>query len=179
MTAFSLSLATHLSLYPILLLPAIVLLLIQHQPTLAAPAIDAEPATSDPPATTQVFRETNGMRRIALETVAAFALHQISLLGMSRWITGNWNFLYSVYGVMSVTRRTSHTFADLMHSLTIPDLTPTIGLGWYFFIEMFDHFRTFFVGVFQLHLLMYVAPLCLAFRSVLISLFHLDFETTF
>ena len=53
-----------------------------------------------------------------------------------------------------------------MYSLTIPDLTPTIGLGWYFFIEMFDHFRTFFVGVFQLHLLMYVAPLCFAFRSV-------------
>lgn len=48
--------------------------------------------------------------------------------------------------------------------LTLPDLTPTIGLGWYFFIEMFDHFRAFFVGVFQLHVLCYVAPVTYAYR---------------
>lgn len=52
----------------------------------------------------------------------------------------------------------------LSKRLTIPDLTPTIGLGWYFFIEMFDHFRSFFVGVFQLHILAYVAPLTIAYR---------------
>ena len=48
-------------------------------------------------------------------------------------------------------------------SLTYPDLTPNIGLGWYFFIEMFDHFRAFFVCVFQLHVFAYVAPLTIAF----------------
>ena len=31
---------------------------------------------------------------------------------------------------------------------------------------MFDHFRAFFLGVFQLHTLAYVAPLCIAFRCV-------------
>lgn len=58
---------------------------------------------------------------------------------------------------------------DIMNcsSLTIPDLTPTIGLGWYFFIEMFDHFRAFFVGVFQLHILAYVAPLTIAYKFVI------------
>lgn len=34
-------------------------------------------------------------------------------------------------------------------------------MWWYFFTEMFDHFRPFFLGVFQLHNLVYLAPLCL------------------
>src|SRR5205085_9023586 len=46
-------------------------------------------------------------------------------------------------------------------SLLLPDLTPNVGFWWYFFIEMFDSFRSFFLCVFQLHLLIYVAPLCI------------------
>lgn len=34
-------------------------------------------------------------------------------------------------------------------SLTLPDLTPNPGLWWYFFTEMFDHFRLFFLMVFS------------------------------
>lgn len=29
------------------------------------------------------------------------------------------------------------------------DLTPNVGMWWYFFTQMFDHFRNFFLGVFQ------------------------------
>jgi phosphatidylinositol glycan class U len=57
----------------------------------------------------------------------------------------------------------------------VSDLTPNVGMWWYFFTEMFDHFRLFFLGVFQvgdpetrpnmqLHNLIYVAPLCLRFQ---------------
>ena len=46
-------------------------------------------------------------------------------------------------------------------SLTVQDLTPNIGLHWYFFIEMFDHFRNFFILVFQAHLACYAIPVCL------------------
>lgn len=34
-------------------------------------------------------------------------------------------------------------------SFTLPDLTPNPGLWWYFFTEMFDHFRPFFLMVFS------------------------------
>lgn len=34
-------------------------------------------------------------------------------------------------------------------SLTVSDLTPNVGMWWYFFTEMFEHFRSFFLGVFQ------------------------------
>ncbi|KAF9016368.1 PIG-U-domain-containing protein, partial [Hymenopellis radicata] len=49
-------------------------------------------------------------------------------------------------------------------TLTLPDLTPNPGLWWYFFTEMFDHFRPFFLMVFSVHLLIYVAPICIKFQ---------------
>ena len=65
-------------------------------------------------------------------------------------ICGNWwNFIGSTYGV----------------HLQLPDLTPNVGLWWYFFIEMFDPFRDFFLGVFWLHLGGYTSGLCFRLRS--------------
>jgi phosphatidylinositol glycan class U len=49
-------------------------------------------------------------------------------------MTDSWDFLAATYGVR----------------LLLPDLTPNVGLWWYFFIEMFDSFREFFLGVFWL-----------------------------
>lgn len=64
-----------------------------------------------------------------------------ALLSLSYLIAGNfWEFLSATYGF----------------HLLVPDLTPNVGLWWYFFIEMFDSFRAFFLGVFWLHLASYV-----------------------
>ncbi|KAK0476738.1 GPI transamidase subunit PIG-U [Armillaria novae-zelandiae] len=52
----------------------------------------------------------------------------------------------------------------LVVDLTLPDLTPNPGLWWYFFTEMFDHFRPFFLMVFSVHLLIYIVPLCIKFQ---------------
>ena len=71
------------------------------------------------------------------------------LLGISRLLLGSWSFIPATYG---------------MH-LSVPDLTPNIGLWWYFFIEMFDSFRDFFLGVFWLHLAIYVGGLMLRLRK--------------
>lgn len=48
--------------------------------------------------------------------------------------------------------------------LSLPDLTPNPGLWWYFFTEMFDHFRPFFLMAFSVHLLIYIAPVCIKFQ---------------
>ncbi|KAJ5895189.1 hypothetical protein N7495_006880 [Penicillium taxi] len=73
---------------------------------------------------------------------AAILLGSITgLLGVSYLIIGNfWDFVSATYGF----------------HLLVPDLTPNVGLWWYFFIEMFDSFRGFFLGVFWLHLASYV-----------------------
>lgn len=49
-------------------------------------------------------------------------------------------------------------------SLLLPDLTPNTGLWWYFFTEMFDHFRPFFLMVFSVHIIIYVVPFCIKFQ---------------
>lgn len=53
-----------------------------------------------------------------------------------------------------------------IYRLTVPDLKPNIGLFWYFFTEMFEHFRLLFVCAFQINALaLYVVPLTLRFHK--------------
>ena len=71
------------------------------------------------------------------------------LLGISYLIVGDfWEFITATYGFQ----------------LVVPDLTPNVGLWWYFFIEIFDSFREFFLGVFWLHLAGYVGGLTVRLR---------------
>lgn len=72
------------------------------------------------------------------------------LLVMSWVIVGNLSdFIFATYGF----------------HLLVPDLTPNVGLWWYFFIEIFDSFREFFLGVFWLHLAGYVGGLTVRLRK--------------
>ncbi|XP_005091265.1 phosphatidylinositol glycan anchor biosynthesis class U protein [Aplysia californica] len=84
-----------------------------------------------------------------VQTCALFFLFSALLIGLSFVSEGSWEFLYSTYGFI----------------LTVPDLTPNCGVFWYFFTEMFDHFRTFFVCVFQLNAVVYAVPLAVKFSE--------------
>jgi len=50
-------------------------------------------------------------------------------------------------------------------SIMVPDLTPNVGLFWYFFIEIFEQFRVLFLYTFQFHLFVYVLPLSIKLRN--------------
>jgi len=124
----ALSFAAYLSMYPLLLLPPLLLLAYDRQRP--APRAASAPA----------FAATH---------LAAFAFCLAALLGMSYLLAGgSWQFLPSTYGVQ----------------LTLSDLTPNVGLWWYFFIEMFDSFRSFFLAVFWLHLASYVGGVTVRIR---------------
>ena len=128
----SLAMSSYLSLYPVLILPALILLSYDMRFSTVA----AKPVLAN---------YTAMMMGVFLTAMAG-------LLGLSYVITSNsWEFLFSTYGV----------------HLLLPDLTPNVGLWWYFFIEMFDSFREFFLCVFQLHLLIYVGGLCIRIRLVM------------
>ncbi|GAK61992.1 GPI transamidase component PIG-U [Moesziomyces antarcticus] len=49
--------------------------------------------------------------------------------------------------------------------LLATDLTPNLGLWWYFFMEIFDHFRDFFLLTFNVHLACYVLPFSIKYRQ--------------
>ncbi|XP_062328742.1 phosphatidylinositol glycan anchor biosynthesis class U protein [Osmerus eperlanus] len=71
------------------------------------------------------------------------------LICLSFFLLGSWDFLPSVYGFI----------------LSVPDLTPNIGLFWYFFAEMFEHFRLFFICVFQINVFFYTIPLSIKLKE--------------
>ncbi|KAJ4835067.1 hypothetical protein Tsubulata_028837 [Turnera subulata] len=48
--------------------------------------------------------------------------------------------------------------------LTVEDLSPNIGVLWYFFAEVFDFFRNFFLIVFHLNILFMILPLAIRLK---------------
>ncbi|KAK7681583.1 hypothetical protein QCA50_015316 [Cerrena zonata] len=83
-----------------------------------------------------------------LAKLAKFGSYTVILTLLSTLACGNWAWVEQTWG----------------STVTLPDLTPNPGLWWYFFTEMFDHFRPFFLLVFSVHLLIYVLPVCLKFQ---------------
>ena len=126
-------------MYPLLLLPPLVLLAFDRRRQRPASASSPSSPSSSAPS----------LVSFSARSVAFVAVCLLVLLGMSAVLTGgSWEFLRSTYGVQ----------------LTLSDLTPNVGLWWYFFIEMFDSFRSFFVAVFWLHLSSYVGGLSIRIR---------------
>jgi GPI-anchor transamidase subunit U len=100
----------------------------------------------------QATRATSGKVspvNLGMNLTATFCACLNGFLWLSYMVTGgSWEFLSATYGFQ----------------LSVPDLTPNVGLWWYFFIEIFDSFREFFLGVFWLHLAGYVGGLTLRVR---------------
>lgn len=78
-----------------------------------------------------------------------FAVILTALFGISYWIMGSWSFLWNTIGFI----------------LIVPDLRPNVGLYWYFFTEMFEHFKWLFIASFQINVsLLYIVPLAVRLR---------------
>lgn len=82
---------------------------------------------------------------LVISTVCLGSLFYLSYVIMD----GSWTFVQSTTGFI----------------LSVPELTPNMGLFWYFFTEMFEHFRIFFVCIFQLNCFVYVYPLATRLQS--------------
>lgn len=103
--------------------------------------------------------------------VGMFAIviaHVVALLFLANAFTGSWMFAKNVYAFI----------------LSVDSLRPNIGLFWYFFTEMFEHFRDLFIAAFQINiLLLYIVPLTIKFRkdsfflTVILMLIHTVFKS--
>ncbi|XP_076754199.1 phosphatidylinositol glycan anchor biosynthesis class U [Xylocopa sonorina] len=81
--------------------------------------------------------------------IMVFASILMTLFCISYYIMGSWSFIWSTFGFI----------------LTVPDLRPNVGLYWYFFTEVFEHFRWLFIASFQINVgLLYIVPLALRLR---------------
>ncbi|XP_030380525.1 phosphatidylinositol glycan anchor biosynthesis class U protein [Scaptodrosophila lebanonensis] len=74
----------------------------------------------------------------------------MAMAGANFLVMNSWNFLDGTLGFIFHFR----------------DLQPNIGLFWYFFTEMFEHFRTMFLITFQLNAtVLYLVPLAVKLRK--------------
>ena len=146
-----LGVATYLSMYPVLLVGPMVLLGYDRQEEEKARIGASGKGGKEAEATEGNENAlSSSIWLFAAKHTAIFTAGLAWLLYISYTLTGgSWEFISSTYGVQ----------------LLVPDLTPNVGLWWYFFIEMFDSFREFFLGVFWLHLGGYVGGLCLRLRK--------------
>ncbi|ETW02512.1 hypothetical protein H310_06008 [Aphanomyces invadans] len=130
-----LSIATYLSVYPVVL-SVPVLLLVHH----------ARSSMSRPSISTSMYLP---LPRVAFSLVL-FASCLGGLTGLSYVFMGrSWSFVESTYVWL-------HRY---------PDLTPNIGIFWYFFMELFDRFQPYFLFLLHVHPYVYIAPLYIRLRS--------------
>jgi GPI-anchor transamidase subunit U len=147
--AFALAVASYLSLHPAFLLPPIALLC-YDQFCQRQSSAEEDPSPNSKDSKVAIDQRTLPPSiPFAIQFVVVFIATFTLLISLSRVLLPSWQFIPSVY----------------LTPLQLPDLTPNPGLWWYFFIEMFDAFRSFFLGVFWLHMLSYSVPLCLRLRK--------------
>ncbi|CEL60844.1 Phosphatidylinositol glycan anchor biosynthesis class U protein OS=Homo sapiens GN=PIGU PE=1 SV=3 [Rhizoctonia solani AG-1 IB] len=84
----------------------------------------------------------------AIFMAVEWAVYMAVLAFSGHLATGSWNWVWRSWGAV----------------VTMSDATPNCGLWWYFFTEMFDHYRPFFLFAFSAHPLIYIAPICMKFR---------------
>ena len=143
-----------MSLHPALLLPPIGLLCydrvceraVSKQAKQIATETNEKSSTKNMSADQRLLPNATAF---AAQVLLSFLASAGLLLLLSRILLPSWQFIPSVYLTL----------------LQLPDLTPNPGLWWYFFVEMFDPFRSFFLGVFWLHMLSYSVPFCLRFSK--------------
>ncbi len=92
--------------------------------------------------------------KTSLKAITFFIGSLCFLFGLSFLLLGSWDFLASTYG----------------SQLTVQELSPNMGLFWYFFIEVFESFKTFFICLFQFLVFIFVLPITLRFSYVFFSI---------
>ncbi|KAF9419364.1 hypothetical protein BGZ94_009437 [Podila epigama] len=98
---------------------------------------------------TDSIQDYSQKKRVALQCCGLFMGSLTALFTLSFVLTNSVDFFASVYGTI----------------LAVSDLTPNLGLFWYFFIEMFDQFRPFFLVVFQIHVFIFAVPISIKLRK--------------
>lgn len=102
------------------------------------------------------WRSTFGLRQADARTAWARRALGMFVLALG---TG---FLVSLY----LAHDTQARFVRSVYGarLWMDDLAPSAGIAWYFFVQMFAHFKPFFLLVVNVHMWSYMAPLTWKYR---------------
>ncbi|XP_058223849.1 uncharacterized protein LOC131333381 isoform X2 [Rhododendron vialii] len=164
LAAFGWVLATHLSLYPAILIVPVILLL-GYGP-------DAPPRklllqkfreSSSCDCSSQDKERTSLHKEMTNQSVQPMLFSWKPVVFFTLWAC-MWAFYVLVLCAISVKQygglreMFKRTYGFI---LTVEDLAPNIGVLWYFFAEVFDFFRNFFLIVFHVNILFMLLPLAI------------------
>ncbi|CAL9138465.1 unnamed protein product [Musa acuminata var. zebrina] len=164
LAAFGWVFATHLSLYPIILIVPVILLL--------GYGLDAPPSklflhkTSDASSSGALNQSPDkpGASKLTDNTIHTFSWVQV--LHFVLWV-----FIWLCYVLLlsSISLKDVGGLSEMFRKtygfiLTVEDLSPNIGVLWYFFAEVFDFFRNFFLIVFHVNILFMILPLAIRLK---------------
>ncbi|KAJ0975776.1 hypothetical protein J5N97_017741 [Dioscorea zingiberensis] len=163
LAAFGWVVATHLSLYPaILVIP--VILLLGYGPDVPPSKLfllgKSDESGSDYPSdkTSSKQRSKDGSPIYLFSWRPALCFILWSLIWSSYIFFLSFISLKEFGGLSEMMKKT-HGFI-----LNVEDLSPNIGVFWYFFAEVFEFFRSFFLIVFHINILFMLVPLVIRLR---------------
>ncbi|XP_058431437.1 phosphatidylinositol glycan anchor biosynthesis class U protein isoform X3 [Marmota monax] len=154
LSAIFLALATYQSLYPITLFVPGLLYLLQFSADTTSFFVNVVLRIEPGPQACQrqyipVKVKSKAFWIFSWEYAMMYVGSLVVIVCLSFFLLSSWDFIPAVYGFI----------------LSVPDLTPNIGLFWYFFAEMFEHFSLFFVCVFQINVFFYTVPLAIKLKE--------------
>ncbi|XP_008369469.2 uncharacterized protein LOC126619572 isoform X2 [Malus sylvestris] len=163
LAAFGWVIATHLSLYPmILLIPMILLLGYGPDTPRKLLLLRRYGEVEDNSSSDSCQQQEKVINQSELPPVFSWRPVGLFLL---------WAIMWSAY-VLFLCGVSAKQYGDLWEMfermygfiLTVQDLSPNIGVLWYFFAEVFDFFRNFFLIVFQMNILFLIFPLAIRLK---------------
>ncbi|KAG5539696.1 hypothetical protein RHGRI_020043 [Rhododendron griersonianum] len=164
LAAFGWVLATHLSLYPAILIVPVILLLgygPDAPPRKLLLQKFRESCSCD--CSSQDKEQTSLHKELANQSVQPMLFSWKPVVFFTLWAC-MWAFYVLVLCAISVKQygglreMFKRTYGFI---LTVEDLAPNIGVLWYFFAEVFDFFRNFFLIVFHVNILFMLLPLAI------------------
>ena len=170
-----------LSLYPILLLPMLIQLCRQRAGELVYESeivrIGQNASSTDVKAARQLgflADRVRSAKRLAgfkcvlfMPTVLAGGLWVSRAIVLSPGKASASTILVNLPDILQVPIDEGWTWIEQVYGSVVlcTDLTPNLGLWWYFFMEIFDHFRDFFLLTFNVHLACYALPFAIKYRQ--------------
>ncbi|XP_021895332.1 phosphatidylinositol glycan anchor biosynthesis class U protein-like isoform X1 [Carica papaya] len=158
LAAFGWVMATHLSLYPaVLIIPVIILLGYGPDGPPRKLFLQRQGKNGDNPSTEVCDQQHRLLNQTNLPVIFSWRPVMHFILWASAWsayVLVLCDISLQQYGGLAEMFKRTYGFI-----LTIEDLSPNVGVLWYFFAEVFDFFRSFFLIVFHVNILFMIFPL--------------------
>ncbi|KAL0408336.1 UNVERIFIED_CONTAM: Phosphatidylinositol glycan anchor biosynthesis class U protein [Sesamum radiatum] len=159
LAAFGWVIASHLSLYPLVLIIPVIFLL--------GYGLDAPPRKLFVQSNPRIGEE-RPVDHVELKSVTNKPLERTIFSWQPVIVFFLWASIWILYVLMlcAIDMKEHGGLSEMFKRtygfiLTVKDLSPNIGVLWYFFAEVFDFFRNFFLIVFHVNILFMILPLAI------------------